>query len=133
MSPLFGGTKKPDDETAAGGGAEAEIARIRSLSPSQIAAEVIARGFDLGDTVDRGRASVHDMAARMVPDFIRQSQDEIWELEELIGEGVQLLALAALVQCTIVGADRRLQWVLTRRGRSAVAEGSIPAALAKVE
>jgi hypothetical protein len=30
------------------------------------------------------------MAGRIVPGFIRLSQDEIWELEELIGEGVQL-------------------------------------------
>jgi hypothetical protein len=92
VCPLFGGTKKEDENSGGHNGALLEIDRLRSLSPELIAAEVIARGFELGATNDRGRASVHDMAQRMVPDFLRQPQDQIWELEELIGEGVQLLA-----------------------------------------
>jgi nuclear transport factor 2 (NTF2) superfamily protein len=68
----------------------------------------------------------------MVPDYLRQSQDQVWELQELIGEGVQRLEHACLAQCTVVGTDRRLQWVLTRRGRSAIADGSVTEALAKL-
>jgi hypothetical protein len=103
--------------------------RLRGLPLGQLAADVIARGFDRDNRSDRGRASVHDMAQRMVPGYVRQSQDLVWELQELIGEGVQVLEHARLVQCTIVGTDRRIQWVLTRRGRQAVADGTVLNAL----
>lgn len=127
MSPLFG--SKQDDNAGSSSDPRIEIDRLGSLPLDQLAAELIARGFKLEDSDGRGRASVHDMAERMVPGFKRQSQDQIWELEELIGEGVQVLEHAGLAQCTVVGVDRRLQWVLTRRGRRAVADGSVSDAL----
>jgi hypothetical protein len=102
------------------------------LSLEQLAEEVISRGFSHDETADGGRTSVHDLAQNMVPDFLRGSQEQIWEVEGLIGEGVQLLAQGRLVQCTVVGADRRLQWVLTRRGRAVVADGTVGRILAEV-
>lgn len=131
MSPLFGRSDKPENPSGSGD-TQGEIARLRSLPLEQLASEVIARGFPPADTPDRGRASVHDMAQLMVPDILRTPQDTIWEVEELIGEGVQLLQRAGLAQCNIVGADRRLQWVLTRRGHQAVAERSVAEALANL-
>jgi hypothetical protein len=53
------------------------------------------------------------------PGVQRLAQDEIWACEELVGEGVQALEHQGLVQCAVVGTDRRVQWVLTRLGRSA--------------
>jgi hypothetical protein len=132
MCPLFGGTNKRDADRGGESGTRSEVDRLGSLPLEQLAEEVIARGFKLDDTENRGRASVHDVAERMVPDYLRQSQEQVWDLQELIGEGVQLLEHAALAQCTIVGNDRRLQWVLTRRGRNAIADGSVSEALAKL-
>ena len=135
MCPLFGAGSKRDADGGGGGettDASSEIARLGSLAPEGLAAEVVAHGFTLDDASDRGRASVHDMAQRMVPGILRESQDQIWALEELVGEGVQLLEHACLAQCTVVGADRRLQWVLTRRGRMAATDGSVSEVLAKL-
>jgi hypothetical protein len=131
MSPLFGGGNKPGDKPRLDG-VRSETDRLSALPLGQLAAEVIARGFDLEDKGDHGRTSVHEMALRMVPDYLFQSQDQIWELQELIGEGVQLLEHARLVQCTVVGTDRRIQWVLTRRGRQAVADGTVLDTLERV-
>jgi len=127
MSPLFAGGSKPSDARL--DGVRSEVDRLRGLSLEQLAAEVFARGFDLDNNAHHGRTSVHDMALRMVPHYLLQSQDQIWELEELIGEGVQLLEHARLAQCTVVAEDRRIQWVLTRRGRQVAADGTVLAAL----
>jgi hypothetical protein len=124
MSLLSGGGNKQGGKARLAG-VTAELDRLRALPLGELAAEVIARGFDPDDKTDRGRTSVHEMALRMVPDYLFQSQDQIWELQELVGEGVQLLEHARLVQCTVVGTDRRIQWVLTRRGRRAVADGTV--------
>jgi hypothetical protein len=132
MCPLFGAGNKRDPDAGDEVDSGSEVARLRHLAPEELAAEVIAHGFALDDSSDRGRASVHDMAQRMVPGILRESQDQIWALEELIGEGVQLLEHARLAQCTVVGADRRLQWVLTRGGRTAASDGSVMEVLAKL-
>lgn len=100
-----------DDET------RAEIGRLKSLPLDQLAGEVRAVMAAVPTDADRGRLSPHDIAAKMAPGFARLSQDEIWELEELVGEGVQVLSQQGLAQCAVVGTDRRLQWVLTRLGR----------------
>jgi hypothetical protein len=112
MCSLFGGPNERDDD-AAGGGCD----RTR---------------IHLDDTTDCGRTSVLDMAQRMVPHLLRQPHDQISEVQELIGEGAQLLEHARLAQCTVVGNDRTLQWVLTRRGRSVIADGSVTEVLAKL-
>jgi hypothetical protein len=101
-----------DDET------RTEIRRLEALSTDQLSTEVRAVMATAMTNADRGRLSTHDIAIKMAPGAARLSQDEIWELDELVGEGVQLLARDGLAQCTVVGTDRRLQWVLTRLGRS---------------
>jgi hypothetical protein len=128
MSPLH----EKHDYQAEDADARAEIERLHSLPLEQLAADVTARGFTHDDSPDGGRISVRAMAQRMVPGAVRLSQQEIWGLDGLVGEGVQLLEHAALAQAIVVGTDRTLQWVLTRRGRAAVANGSIAAALARV-
>jgi hypothetical protein len=129
MSPLFGGGDKHEEDES---GVEAEVSRLRSLPLDQLAAEVLTRGFTVGDAGDHGRISVLDLAKLLVPGFLRLPQEEVWEVEELIGEGVQLLEHARLVQCTVAGIDRHLQWVLTRSGRGALVDGSAAGVLAKL-
>jgi hypothetical protein len=109
---MFGKSENGDD------GTQAEIARLGALPLEQLAAQINAAMFALVGNGDRGRVSVHDLALAMVPGTGRLPQDEIWSLEELVGEGIQTLEHDGLAQCTVVGTDRRLQWVLTRRGRS---------------
>jgi hypothetical protein len=124
LSPLFGGGDKHDPSQDPDAVARTEIARLKSLPLERLASEVVAVGFPPTNTVDRGRVSVHDIALKMVSGVSRLSQDEIWELDELVGEGVQALEHDGLAQCTVVGTDRRLQWVLTRSGRTAAASQS---------
>jgi hypothetical protein len=45
-----------------------------------------------------------------------------------MGEGVQLLEHARVAECAVVGTDRRPQWVLTRRGRTAIGGRTVTAA-----
>jgi hypothetical protein len=116
---MFGGTDKRDDHRGGDSEAQTGIERLNALSLELLAADVMAVGFTPTDTSDSGRVSVHDIALKLVPGVSRLSQEEIWSLDELVGEGVQFLEHAGLAQCTVVGTDRRLQWVLTRRGRSA--------------
>ena len=132
MSPLFGSTEKRDDRQGRDAATRAEIEHLHSLPLDQLAAEVIARGFTHDESPDGGRISVHAMAQGMVPDMLWLPQKEIWGLEGLVGEGVQLLEHAGLAQTIVVETDRRLQWVLTRRGRAAVADGSVAEALTRV-
>ena len=128
MSPLFEKRDSQGEDAAA----RAEIERLRSLPLDQLAADVIARGFTHDESSDGGRISVRAMAQRMVPGALRLPQKEIWGLDGLVGEGVQVLEHAGLAQCIVVAEDRRLQWVLTRRGQAAVADGSIAEAIARV-
>jgi hypothetical protein len=109
---MFGKSENSDD------GTQAEIARLSGLPLEQLASQIKAAMSVLIDNGDRGRVSVHDLALTMVPGVVRLPQDEIWSLDELVGEGIQMLEHDGLAQCTVVGTDRRLQWVLTRRGRS---------------
>jgi hypothetical protein len=116
---VFGGSGNSGDEVA-----RAEIDRLKALTLEQLASQVIAAMSIPIDNGSRGRLSVHDLAVKMVPGVARLPQDEIWGLDELVGEGVQLLEHEGLAQCTLAGLDRRLQWVLTRRGRSATASST---------
>jgi hypothetical protein len=101
-----------DDES------RAQIERLSALPLGQLAAEIIAMMLTVVGNGDRGRVSVHDIALKAVPGIARLPQEEIWGLDELLGEGIQALEQEGLAQCTVVGTDRRLQWVLTRRGRA---------------
>jgi hypothetical protein len=118
VSPRFGGSDKRDDHQDGGNDAQQEIGRLKLLPLEQLAAELIGAAFPPVDASERGRVSVHDMALKLVPGSLRLPQEAVWELDELVGEGVQYLEHAGLAQCTVVGTDRRLQWVLTRLGRS---------------
>jgi hypothetical protein len=114
-----GNSGNSDDEAA-----RAEIARLMALTLEQLASQVIVAMSIPIDNGSRGRVSVHDLALKMVPGVARLPQDEIWGLDELVGEGVQILEHEGLAQCTVTGIDRRLQWVLTRSGRSAAASST---------
>ena len=128
MSPLLAKRDYQDEDAVA----RAEIERLRSLPLEQLAVEVIGRGFTHDESPDGGRISVRAMAHRMVPGALRLPQKEIWGLDGLVGEGVQLLEHASLAQTIVVATDRTLQWVLTRRGRAAVADGSVAQAVMRI-
>jgi hypothetical protein len=65
----------------------------------------------------------------MVPGAARLEQGAYQGLNELIGEGVQVLEHAGLVQPTVWGGTRGLYFVATRLGKTALERDAVDKAI----
>lgn len=136
MSPLFG-HRQPDEDEAAGASIQAEVQRLDTLSLSDLAAEVMHRGFGPGgpgedpdERVTVGGANIAsgveigEIAATFNDD--RRSDEEFrLRLERLVAEGVQVLEHARLVRTQMHTSQGGLDYVLTRRGRAAIRNATV--------
>ena len=144
MSPLFGGH---DDDQATGDveAMSAEIARLEGLTLSQLAAEVMTKGFgpdgpggpgrpgtieDL-ETNTYARVGATEIARLMTPAFGARAVggDLIRRLTNVVAEGLQVLENAALVRASWNGGQPH--YMATRLGRAVVSEGRVEQALSR--
>ena len=123
---LFGDKKEPQDS---GAGIEGEVERLGALPLQELASEVMVRGFGPECPAGDGRPSVRMITDLMVPGGARLEQGAYQGLNELIGEGMQVLEHAGLVLSTIWGGKGGLYFVATRLGKSALERNTVDQAI----
>jgi len=123
---LFG-DKKPDQDS--GTGIEAEVERLGALALPELASEVMTRGFGPECPADDGRPSVRMITDLLVPGGARLEMGAYQGLNELIGEGMQVLEHAGLVLPTIWGGKGGLYFVATRVGKTALERNTVDQAI----
>lgn len=123
---LFG-DKKPEQDS--GTGIEDEVARLGALPLPELASEVMVRGFGPECPADDGRPSVRMITDLLVPGGARLDLGAFQGLNELIGEGMQVLEHASLVQSTVWGSKGGLYFVATRRGKTALERNTVDQAI----
>jgi hypothetical protein len=149
---LFGG-KKQDDWEKPNPELDAELERLNALSSPQLAAEVMSKGFSSDyDPSDDGREAAQIAAEFWTPpDFKlrdttvhaqkRASQEasdptsiraKFLELQDLVGEGLQTLEKATLIQqkTSFDGVATTVAFVTTRLGRDALERSAVDRILA---
>jgi hypothetical protein len=123
---LFGDKTQDQDS---GTGIEGEVERLSDLPLSELASEVMVRGFGPGCPADDGRPSVRMITDLLVPGGARLEQGAYQGLNELIGEGVQVLEHAGLVLPTIWGGKGGQYFVATRLGKTALERNTVDQAI----
>jgi hypothetical protein len=126
---LFGDKK---DGQERGIDVQAEVERLSSLAVPRLAAEVMVRGFGPDCPAADGRPSVRKIVDSMVPEAARMEQGAYQDLNDLIGEGIQALEHAGLVQPTVWGGTGGLYFVATRRGKAALEQDAVDEAVGAV-
>jgi hypothetical protein len=126
---LFGDKKDGQEK---GIDVQAEVERLNSLAVPRLAAEVMVRGFGPDCPAADGRPSVRKIVDSMVPEAARMEQDAYLGLNDLIGEGIQALEHAGLVQPTVWGGTGGLYFVATRRGKAALEQDAVDEAVGAV-
>jgi hypothetical protein len=136
VSPLFG-HKETDEEPAGASSLQTDVERLDTLSLSDLAAEVMHKGFGPGgpgedpdEKVSVGGANIAsgveigEIAATFNDD--RRSDENLRQrLQRLVAEGVQVLEHAGLVRTQMHTSQGGLDYVLTRRGRAALRDGTV--------
>ena len=140
MSPMFGHQADGADGAAA---LQAEIDRAGVLPLPELAAEVMARAFGPDGpggpgrpgTIDgpaeaSNRLTLTDVARAFTPAFAARGAgaDQLHRLSLLLAEALQLLEHAALVRVSWRGGMEN--YLATRAGRAAVAQGAVTRVLA---
>jgi hypothetical protein len=123
---LFG-DKKPEQDS--GTGVEGEVARLGALALPELASEVMTRGFGPDCPADDGRPSVRMITDLLVPGAARLEQSAYQGLNEMIGEGMQVLEHSGLVLSTVWGGKGGLYFVATRRGKTALEGNTVDQAI----
>jgi hypothetical protein len=122
---------------AAGAPLRAEVERLEALPMTQLAAEVMARGFGPGGYLPRivGRkpdalvaAYVSDIAQMFEPQGARDA-DLYYRLCAIVGEGVQVLEHASLIWARRVRDSSGVGYAPTRRGQAALEAGAVEQAV----
>ena len=106
-----------------------DLARLAALPLTDLAVEVMQKGFGPDGPADDGLPTVKMIMTAIVPDALRLDSGAMRELYDLIGEGVQVLEQAALVRGTYWNGTGGLYFTLTRRGHAALQGGDVAAAL----
>jgi hypothetical protein len=125
---LFGDKTQDQDS---GTGVEGEVERLSALALPALASEVMTRGFGPECPADDGRPSVRQITDLLVPGGVRLEQGAYQGLNDLIGEGVQVLEHAGLVQSTVWGAKGGLYFVATRLGKAALERNTVDQAIGR--
>lgn len=138
---MFGGKDKradtSDGKQAAIAALRAEVERLEALPMTQLAAEVMARGFGPGgylpDLVRRqpyavAAAYVRNIARGFEPEGARDA-DLYDRLCQMVGEGFQVLEHASLIWARSVSEGYGVGYTPTRRGRAALAADAVEQAL----
>jgi hypothetical protein len=123
---LFGDKKQDQDSDT---GVEGEVQRLNALALPALASEVMVRGFGPECPADDGRPSVRMITDLLVPGGARLEQGAYQGLNELIGEGMQVLEHAGLVLPTVWGGKGGLYFVATRLGKTALERNTVDQAI----
>jgi hypothetical protein len=124
---LFG-DKKPEQDGDTG--IEGEVERLGALPLPELASEVMVRGFGPECPAHDGRPSVRMITDLLVPGGARLEQGAYQGLNELVGEGMQVLEHAGLVLSTVWGGNGGLYFVATRLGKTALERNTVDQAIA---
>jgi hypothetical protein len=136
MSPLFGHRQADDDESG-GVSLQAEVERLDTMSLPALAAEVMHKGFGPGapgeDPDERVSVAGANIAsgveiaeiAATFNDDPRSDEGLRLRLQRVVAEGVQVLEHAGLVRTQMHTSQGGLDYVLTRRGRTAIGNGTV--------
>jgi hypothetical protein len=122
-----------DEQAATEAAARAEVERLEALPLSQLAAEVMVKGFGpdgyLADFARRepytsgGYVAIYGLAGWLAPKCAGDLRDR---LERVSGEGLQVLEHQRLIRATVFQEGwNRFGYVLTRRGRTALENGDV--------
>jgi hypothetical protein len=124
---LFGDKKQGQDS---GTEVQVEVERLNDLTLPQLASEVMVRGFGPDCPAEDGRPSTRMIVDAMLPGANRLEQGAYQGLNELIGEGMQVLEHAGLVQSTVWGGKGGLYFVATRLGKTAFERDAVDRVIA---
>jgi hypothetical protein len=129
---MFGNKDHDDQAQAPAGDAAtlAELGRLSALSMSDLAVEVMSKGFGPGGPASDGLPSVKMIVTGFAPDAARLDADAYRTFYELVGEGVQVLEVSGLVRSTVWGGTGGVNFHATRRGIAALAADTVRAAVA---
>jgi hypothetical protein len=117
----------------------AEVKRLEGLSASELATEVMTKGFKADYTPGTGLIELGAIADYFLPDYGPPragdtTSEEEYVLRDLIAEGVQLLEQARLVRPKFgyTGNVACYGWVTTRIGRSELAAGTVQSTIERL-
>jgi hypothetical protein len=116
---------KPDDAATV-----AELDRLSALSISDLAVEVMSKGFGSDGPASDGLPSVKQILNAFAPDAARLDEATHRQYYEVVGEGVQVLEASGLVRATVWGGDGGVNFHATRRGLAALTAHTVQAAVA---
>jgi hypothetical protein len=143
MSPLFGRKQQQEEEQAErskDSALQAEVDRLESLPLTQLAAEVMTKGFgpagpgaDEDDAVTIGGPNVNAgptvsaIALEFAPGGDTRGADEHLRLRlhRVMAEGLQVLEHACLVRAQMHTSMNSFDYALTRLGRAALERGAV--------
>jgi len=122
-----------------------ELDRLAALSLTDLAAEVMVKGFGPAgpgaddDAISLGQANIGagpdavDISREFVPDAVSFPTDEDLQLRariaKLVAEGLQELEHASLVRCQMHTSSGYFDWAATRRGRAALERNEVKTVL----
>jgi hypothetical protein len=115
--------------------AQAELARLRSLTASQMAAEVMSRGFGEGEVTDDSASHTQvSIAVLLCPDPPLVPKGDDRQLMERFGplasEALQELENASLIHQSQGKTSDLMFYATTSRGRTAISRGEVATILA---
>lgn len=130
---------------------QAELERLGALQLTELAAEVMIRGFGPGgpgsddEAITLGQANVGAgptaelIASEFTPargfTFPLPAPEDLRlgeRIAKLVAEGLQELEHASLVRCQVHTAMGYLDWAATRRGRAALERGEVQGILQRM-
>ena len=103
-----------------------ELDRLGQLSLTDLAAEIMSKGYGPGGPGADGETGFQRIAQAFVPGFERADQQSIAALIRVIGEGVQVLEHASLVRFSFwAGTGGGPVYAVTRFGQHALAQNTV--------
>jgi hypothetical protein len=138
---MFGNKDKraaaSDAKEAANAAFRAEVERLEALPMTQLAAEVMVKGFGPGGYLpDFVRREPYAVAAAHVRNIAKMLElegasdaDLYKRLSEVVGEGLQVLEHESLIWARSTAEGFGVGYAPTRRGRAALEAGAVEQAL----
>jgi hypothetical protein len=121
--PLFRNKDQENDKL------RAELERISLLPLSDLAAEVMMKGFGGDSKGATGPTGMGTIAGAFNPAMITVGIDQsaLEAMYSVTAEGVQVLEHAGLVRCDVSGSGGMyaMIWTATRRGRQALEQNAV--------
>jgi hypothetical protein len=122
---LFRGNQDPSSQPA-GPQVQSELDRLRQLSLTDLASEIMTKGYGPGGPGADSDTGFGGIARAIVPDYMRADQHTIDDFLQVIAEGVQVLEHASLVRFSFWGgAGSGPLYAVTRFGQQTLAQNTV--------